>query len=212
MRELLIPTGTHGRVLLRETASPQAIVIGFHGYMENAQIQMDRLTAIPGAERWTLASVQALHRFYKGSSEEVVASWMTRQDRDAAITDNIAYIDRVVEALGAPGVPIVFAGFSQGVAMAFRAAVRGARKGAGVIAVGGDVPPELLADSSLAFPPLLLARGERDEWHTAQKHDADVVAVKSAGAEAEALIYDGAHEWTDEVSRAAGHFISARLR
>ena len=212
MRELLIATETHGRVLLREAENPSAIVIGFHGYMENAQIQMDRLTAIPGAERWTLVSIQALHRFYKGSSEAVVASWMTRQDRDAAIADNIAYVDRVVEALGSPAVPIVFAGFSQGVAMAFRAALRGARRGAGVIAVGGDVPPELLADPSLAFPPLLLARGERDEWHTAQKHDADVQAVRSRGVEVEALIYDGAHEWTGEVSRAAGEFISARLR
>jgi predicted esterase len=212
MRELLIATETHGRVLLREAENPSAIVIGFHGYMENADIQMERLTAITGAEPWMLISVQALNRFYKGSSQGVVASWMTRQDRDAAITDNIAYIDRVVEAVAPAGMPIVFAGFSQGVAMAFRAAVRGARKGAGVIAVGGDVPPELLADSSLALPPLLLARGERDEWHTAQKHDADVEAVRSRGVKVEALIYDGAHEWTDEVSRAAGDFISARLR
>ena len=210
MRELLIATGTHGRVLLHEAANPAAIVIGFHGYMENAQIQMDRLTAIPGAERWTLVSIQALHRFYKGSSEEVVASWMTRQDRDAAITDNIAYIDRVVETLAPPDPPIVFAGFSQGVATAFRAALRGKRRGAAVIAVGGDVPPELLDDSSLTFPPVLQARGERDAWYTADKHDADVGALASRGVAVERLVFAGAHEWNDDVSSAAGRFISTR--
>jgi len=79
--------------------------------MENSDIQMERLLATAGAERWTLVSVQALSRFYKGRTQEVVASWITRQDREAAIADNIAYVDRVVEAVAPGRVPIVFAGF-----------------------------------------------------------------------------------------------------
>ena len=210
MTELSISTSTHGRVLLREAASPAALLVGFHGYMENADIQMDRLASLGGSDAWTLVSVQALHRFYKGRSQDVVASWMTRQNREAAIADNISYIDRVIEQVATNSAPIVFAGFSQGVAMAFRAAVSGARKAAAVIAVGGDVPPELLNDSSLQFPPVLLARGERDEWYTAKKLDADVAALKSRGVDVEGLVYDGAHEWTGEVSRAASRFISSR--
>ena len=54
---------------------------------------------------------------------------MTRQDRDDMIADNIEYVDRVVAAAAPPGVPLVTAGFSQGVAMAFRAGVRGRRRG-----------------------------------------------------------------------------------
>ncbi|MEO5897827.1 MAG: phospholipase, partial [Vicinamibacterales bacterium] len=127
MPELLVSTSTHGRVLMRPAVSPTALLIGFHGYMENADIQMDRLAALEGSDAWTLVSVQALSRFYKGRSQEVVASWMTRQDREVTIEDNIAYVDRVVEQVATAGTPVVFAGFSQGVAMAFRAAVRGAR-------------------------------------------------------------------------------------
>jgi len=41
---------------------------------------------------------------------------------------------------------VVFAGFSQGVAMAFRAAVNAGRRVAGVISVGGDIPPEITPD------------------------------------------------------------------
>ena len=45
-----------------------AVLVGFHGYTENADIQMERLAALPGSERWTLVSVQGLHRFYRGRS------------------------------------------------------------------------------------------------------------------------------------------------
>jgi predicted esterase len=137
---------------------------------------------------------------------------MTRQDREAAIADNIAYVDRVVEAVAPGRVPIVFAGFSQGVAMAFRAAMRGARRGAGVVAVGGDVPPELLKDAAITFPPVMLARGERDEWYTAAKLDADVAALESRGVDVEGLVYAGTHEWIDDVSHAAARFITKLTR
>ena len=55
MKTLLIEARTHGRVLVRETAAaPRGILIGFHGYMENAEIQMERLESIPGSGtgRW----------------------------------------------------------------------------------------------------------------------------------------------------------------
>lgn len=208
-REILVPTQIHGRVLLRDVPSPRGVLAGFHGYMENAQIQMDRLTEIPDADNWTLVSVQALHRFYRGRSEEVVAGWMTSQDRETAIADNIRYADASIEAAGAGSVPVVYCGFSQGVAMAFRGAVRGTHKAAGIISVGGDVPPELLEDTSAAFPRILLARGVSDEWYTARKMEADLAALAARRVRVESLVYDAAHEWTTEVSIAAARFLSS---
>ena len=208
----LIATTTHGRVLVRgaRAGAARGIVVGFHGYMENAAIQMERLAAIPGAAPWTLVSVQALHRFYRGNSGVVVASWMTKEDRDEAIADNIAYVDAALEAVPHDDATrIVYAGFSQGVAMAFRAALGGRARPAGVIAVGGDVPPELLTGAALAFPPVLLARGTRDEWLTQAKFDADVAALSSRGAALRPLAYDGTHEWNDAVAAAAGEFLAA---
>ena len=58
---------------------------------------MDRLEAIPGSSAWTLVSIQALHRFYRGRTDDVVASWMTREDRDEAIADNLAYISAALD-------------------------------------------------------------------------------------------------------------------
>ena len=194
----------------RARQATRGILAGFHGYMENADIQLARLEQIPGSGGWTLVSIQALHRFYRGRSQEVVASWMTREDRETAIADNVQYV-RAAIAAAAAGAParVIYAGFSQGVAMAFRAAVQAEEPAAGVIAVGGDVPPELLADSSVAFPRVLLARGAADEWYTADKHAAEVAALKTRGADVEDFAYEGGHEWTPAVATAAAAWLEA---
>ena len=210
----LIATTTHGRVLVREAraAAARGLVVGFHGYMESAGLQMERLRAIPEASRWTLVSIQALHRFYRGRTDEVVASWMTRQDREAALADNLEYVDAALDAIPHDGSSkIVYAGFSQGVAMAFRSAVRGRHGAAGVIGIGGDVPPELLVDPQARFPYVLLARGARDEWLTAEKFRADLNALtgRSPAARVRALEFEGAHEWNDAGAAAAGDFLQS---
>ena len=207
MKTLSIETPTHGRVLIREREGARILVVGFHGYTENADIQMARLEAIPGSEGWTLVSVQGLHRFYRGQTSAISASWMTRQDRDDMIGDNIEYANRVLATVSTPGVTIVTVGFSQGVAMAFRAGLRGRQRANAVIAIGGDVPPELLADPTIVFPPILLARGETDDWYTASKLEADGVALGTRGIHPRVAVYPGGHEWDDHVGHLAGNFI-----
>ena len=202
-----VPVTTHGRVLVRRARSQPArgVLAGFHGYSESALIQLARLEGIPGADAWTLLSVQALHRFYRGRAPEVGAIWMTRERRALAVADHLAYVAaalRLVADDAAPGV--AYAGFSQGVPMAFRAAVLGSTPAAGVIAIGGDVPPELLADPATTFPRVFLARGAADEWYTAAKFEADVAALHARGVDLDPFSYDAAHEWTPGVSQAAG--------
>jgi predicted esterase len=207
----VVPTITHGRVVVRpaRAAARRGLLVGFHGYTENAAIQMKRLEEIPGASAWTLVSVQGLHRFYRGRTDEVVASWMTREDRDIAIADNLAYVAAALDQVTHDdSTRIFYAGFSQGVAMAFRAGVLGRERASGIVAVGGDVPPELLADRSLRLPPVLLARGERDEWLTQAKFEADVAALTARSASFQPFVYDGAHEWNGAVSIAVGKFLT----
>src|SRR4051794_3598724 len=95
----LIEARTHGRVVVR-SADARRLLIGFHGYAQNAEEHLADLEPIPGVESWTIAAVQGLHRFYRSRSELVVASWMTRQDRETAIADNIDYVRRVVDSFG----------------------------------------------------------------------------------------------------------------
>jgi predicted esterase len=207
-----VATRIHGRVLVREARQPSLMLVGFHGYMENGAVQMDRLAGIEGSQGWTLVSVQGLHRFYRGRSDEVIASWMTRQDRELMIEDNIEYARQVLERVATSNIPVITVGFSQGAAMAFRTAVRARQAIAAVVAVGGDVPPELFADAAAAFPPPLIVRGERDEWYTAEKAAKDLAALRARSVDAEYVVHQGGHEWTPEVSAAAAAFVSKFAR
>jgi predicted esterase len=210
--ERTIRAATHGRYLVEAPAGAAAgTMVGFHGYADGAEAQLARLRATAGADRWLLVAVQGLHRFYHRRANEVVASWMTRQGRDTAIADNVAYVSAVVDAVTAewpgPG-PLIFAGFSQGVAMAFRAAVATRLPVDGVISVGGDVPPELDAAALGRIGRVLICRGARDEWYTTGKFDADIGRLRAAGAAVTPVAFDGGHEWSEPVMRAAATFLA----
>jgi predicted esterase len=211
MIERNIAVRTHGRYLVRpaESDEPAPVIVGFHGYAESAEAQMDRLRAIPGSARRVLVSIQGLHRFYQRRTEEVVASWMTRQDRELAIADNIAYVAATLESVFAAWAtkpPIVFAGFSQGVAMAFRAAAASVQPAA-VIAVGGDVPPDIDSGALARLSRVLLCRGETDEWYTAEKFATDTGHLTKVGVAVRPFLYPGGHEWSRDVGAAAAGFM-----
>lgn len=204
-----IAVETHGRYLVEVPAGggPWPLLIGFHGYAEAAEDQLARLRSSATAGDWLVVAVQGLHRFYRGRREDVVASWMTRQDRELAIADNLAYVAAVIEAVAREWTTdgrVVFAGFSQGVAMAFRAA---AHRGTAVVAFGGDVPPELGPAALAKIPSAFIGRGTRDDWYGRDKHDSDLRRLLAAGTDVEAHAFDAGHEWTDEVSRAAANFL-----
>jgi predicted esterase len=212
MRELNVPVTTHGRVLIEEEPVDGLLrlLVGFHGYAQNAEEMMEILRGIPLEASWTRVSVQGLHRFYSRRSETTVASWMTRQDRDTTIADNVRYVDAAIDAVadGRAIERLVVCGFSQGAAMACRTGLLGARKPDAVIGACGDVPPELLKDTPpRAWPRVLLARGARDEYYTETKMRADVERLTAAGAHVETLTFDGAHEWTSECATRAAAFV-----
>jgi predicted esterase len=204
-----------GRYLVRPGAAPSGpTLVGYHGYAETADTQLARLLQIPGAEAATVVSVQGLHPFYRGRSEEVVASWMTRFDRARAIDENVRYVDAVLADVlphPAPSAGLVHAGFSQGVAMAFRAALLARPRAAAVLAVGGDVPPELASrdDERWSGMRVLLCRGLRDEWYTAGRMQADADALRARGAELTPFVFDGGHEWHASMAAAAGAWLEA---
>jgi predicted esterase len=200
MEVRIVETPVHGRALYEQRAGGR-LLAGFHGYGENAELNLAALKWIPGQEQWSLLSIQALHRFYTRSNS-VVASWMVSQDREHHIEDNIRYVARVLDDAGAHPLR-VFLGFSQGVAMALRAAVR--FQPAGVIALGGDVPPDVM-DAGRPLPPVLLARGKNDEWYGESKFDADLQFLRST-TDVTTCVFDGGHEWSDEFSTAAGQFL-----
>ena len=208
-----VPAQVHGRYLLDAPERPglHPLVVGFHGYGEAAEQHLEQLRRLPGAEGMVLVAVQSLHLFYT-KARDVVGSWMTSLGREHAIADNILYVTEVVarvRAETAAGGPLVYVGFSQGAAMAYRAAARVAHPARGLIVLGGDMPPDVADDASVRLPPVLIGRGERDEWFTAAKLETDLARLARRGASTRSLVFDGGHEWTPAFLAAAGDFLRA---
>ena len=214
-----IAVRTHGRYLIDSAASATATLVGFHGYQENAAIHLEVLRRIaagspaeaPGATAGrivNLVSIQALHRFYNRAST-VVAGWMTSEDRELAIADNIAYVAAVLDDVATEtglARPLIYVGFSQGVAMAYRAAAFVPRPCDGVIALAGDVPPDV-APVAAGLPAVLVGRGADDAWYTVEKMTADVATLRGSGVTVGEQVFAGGHVWDDSFVVRAGVFI-----
>ena len=209
VHEHSIETRIHGRYLVSTPPGdgPLPWLLGFHGYGEQAAQQMTVLDTLDPEGRWAHVSVQGLHRFYT-RREEVVASWMTREDRELAIADNVGYVTGVVAAVRRDypvGAPLVCVGFSQGAAMAYRAAASGIGA-AGLIVLAGDVPPDVRSRAS-GLPPTLIGRGTKDEWYSAPKLQRDAGILEGNGVVVETVEFDGGHVWDESMVQAARGFL-----
>ena len=217
--ERSIPTTIHGRVLTDIPASPASrpLLVGYHGYGEQADIQLERLRGLRGDASFGLVSLQGLHRFYgrniqASDARDVVASWMTRQHREVMIADNVTYVNTVLGALadefGEPPATI-HVGFSQGASMAYRAAALARQPAAAVIAVGGDIPPDLDDERLSSIPAVLIGWGVRDRFYDAAKRAADEQRLRLAGVRVLVLELDAGHAWTDTFTAEAAAWVSA---
>ena len=89
-----IETKIHGSYLIQQSENKKEspLLVGFHGYGETAEDQMQLLKQIPGIENWAVCSVQALHPFYN-TRAKIGYSWMTSQNRDLHIEENVEYVN-----------------------------------------------------------------------------------------------------------------------
>jgi|RhiMetdeSRZDD1v2_1073273.scaffolds.fasta_scaffold360816_2 predicted esterase len=212
MHTRVTATRIHGRYLIDISTYSRATLVGFHGYKENAAIHLEVLRRIAGGRPLSLVSIQGLHRFYSKGGD-VVASWMTKEDREHAIADNVDYVGRVLTTIaGESGItrPMIYVGFSQGVAMAFRAAAFVQRPCDGVIALASDVPPDV-APVAGTLPRTLLGRGDRDEFYPASQAAKDLDVLKSAGVPVEEYVFSGGHLWTPAFIDKSTQFIDELL-
>ncbi|KZK74829.1 MAG: phospholipase [Pelodictyon luteolum] len=214
VNERVIPVTICGRALLRPSAlpTPAGHLVGFHGYGGTAEDELRLLTAIPGSDRWTLLSIEALHPVILQDGRQG-SSWMTSRDRLRRIEENIRYVDGVFDALdvegGIPGT-IVFHGFSQGAGMAVRAALQGHHSPAAVMLLGGDIPPE--AEDLGRMGRVHLARGLKDRLYTVEKCDEDRTRLRDAGVMVDACTFRGGHGPGAEYLRSAGAFLAGCVR
>ena len=149
-----------------------------------------------------------MHRFYARGGE-VVASWMTKEDREHAIADNIDYVGRVLTMVADEfGIvrPLIYVGFSQGVAMAFRTAALVQRPCDGLIALASDVPPDV-APLAASLPNVLLGRGANDDLYPAAQFAKDLALLRGAGVKVAEHVFEGGHEWSPAFIERSAAFV-----
>lgn len=216
---LHLPAIVHGRLLLESPPAPHALLVGFHGYAQRAEDALDFLRPLAAAgdgeppRAWALAAPQGLHPFYRKDGS-VVAGWMTKLDRELALADNVAYAARAIGELRQrlPSVRrIAVVGFSQGVAMTYRAAARCGHAVDAVVALAGDVPPELHSGGWGSRPAVLIGRGSREEWYGEDRLAADQEVLGGLGLRHEVCRFEGGHEWGEAFVERARAFLREHL-
>jgi predicted esterase len=201
----------HGRYVTSGPAGGPAIgmLVGFHGQAETAAAEMAHLEQMRGARPWLLVSVQALNRYYTRRGD-VVAAWMTREDRELIIADNIAYVRSVVAEVRSrlERVPprLVYTGFSQGTAMAYRAAAFAGYPCDGLIILAGDLSPDVRPHAA-GLPPVLLGRGSEEEWYTEEAARADLGHLHAAGIPVVEHVFADGHVRHPSFTARAGEFL-----
>ena len=204
-----IQTKVHGSYLIQDSRNiePAPLIIGFHGYGETAEDQMNLLLKIPGIELWTICSIQALHPFYI-TRAKIGFSWMTSNQRELRIKENVKYVNSIIaETKNSHSVndTIIFHGFSQGTAMACRAALLGQFNPSGVILLGGDIPPEM--EQIDKMKRILLGRGKKDKFYSSIRWKNDIALVKKSKIESFICEFNGGHGGHKNYYEAAGKFL-----
>jgi predicted esterase len=110
---------THGAL----HANTRYIWVVLHGYAQLATDFIEPFESLNPDENFVI-SVEGFSRFYtKGFSGRIGATWMTKEDREHDIQDNIQYLDSVsahFKLADYTSAKIIVLGFSQGVATATR--------------------------------------------------------------------------------------------
>ena len=91
--------------------------------------------------------------------------------------------------------------------MAYRAAAHGNYPCQGVVALAGDIPPELKDEGEIKWPSILIGRGNADEWYTEDKMDTDLEFFRSINVKPEICCFNAGHEWTEDFQKSVGQFL-----
>jgi len=183
-------------------AQPPALLIACHGYAQSCKGFIKNFAALR-ERNWLVVAPQGPNQLY-WEGGKVGFTWMTRYMREFTIRDNLAYMERLMDALRGQyrfNSRRVFAlGFSQGSAMAHRLGAAGLVRPAGVVQCGGDLPPDVAARLGEMEPyPVLLVHGRGDTQMSFDKAVEGEGQLRAAHWPIETDYFEGEHDLPVEV-------------
>lgn len=146
-KNIIIPKTARYFILNEPSEQIEQVWFVCHGYAQLANYFINNFDELDKNKN-LIISPEGLHRFYwKGFSERVVASWMTKEDRESDILDYVNYLnvvyDEVIGSLKNKNVKINVLGFSQGTATVCRWLVNDKVKVHNLILWAGTFPNDM---------------------------------------------------------------------
>lgn len=192
---------------------PPGLVLAFHGYGQSSKRFLRTFEAWRD-RNWLIVAPQGANQFY-WERGKVGFSWMTKYMREYTICDNLEYMARLIDALRAEFTydpnRVVLLGFSQGSAMAYRLAASGLIAHVGVVACGGDLPPDVEDQLDDLDPfPTLIVHGKHDESMHFEKAVEGELAMRAQDWPVETHYFDGAHELPEAALQAIAAWMDER--
>jgi predicted esterase len=177
------------------------LVYVLHGYGQLAEFFIRKFSDL--GEEYFFVAPEGMHRFYlKGSSGRVGASWMTKEERECDIEDNLNFLDSLHDLMQAEYdlKRIIILGFSQGGATATRWYYNGRTKADNLIIWASVFPPDLnigeeLKQSSNGANGFFI--GDQDEFYTSDQQNEQLELYRSKGFES--VHYNGKHDISQDV-------------
>lgn len=173
-----------------------------HGYGQLAAYFIRHFAFLAEADPTTVViAPEGLSRFYlRGNGGRVGASWMTRDDRLAEISDHLNFLNQLAEKVldeCLPDVQVIVLGFSQGTATVSRWLAQAWFRPAHLILWAGGFPDDLepaAAQRLLHGLPLTIVIGSNDEYITVAQAGQQHEQLQQLGARSQLLTFEGKHE------------------
>ena len=184
--------------VLGDPATARMVWVLLHGYGQLARFFLNKFEGLE--DGLLIAAPEGLSRFYLDAQHQRVgATWMTREDREHEIGDQLSYLDALAASLldGCPratGLGVL--GFSQGVATACRWTALGKANAQHLVLWGGSMPPDLdhgLMRQRWGDMRVHLVQGEKDELVPEQVVSANAAILQRAQVEHSVHHHAGGH-------------------
>ncbi|GAB4150007.1 MAG: esterase [Bacteroidia bacterium] len=177
------------------------VVFVLHGY---AQLANEFLESFGKQENdILLIAPEGLHRFYgKGATGKVVASWMTKEERQDDILDYVNYLDllyRNILELLPDRVEVMLLGFSQGAATASRWCSLGNSKFSKLILWCGFFPPDLPVEKFPKDIQLYVYTASDDRFIDEQEREKQLRAISDVKPDFRHIHFNGEHTIVPEL-------------
>lgn len=169
-------------------------VFVLHGYGMNAGEFIKNFECLVQPGRMIIAP-EGLSRFYrKGFAGEVVASWMTREDRLSEIEDYIVFLDNLYSQIVDKNKDskVVVLGFSQGTSTASRWVMQGKSDVDALVLWSGEFATDILPVDKKK-PRVWNIIGKEDEFITLKRFHEQTEYLISNGFEVHENLFDGKH-------------------